>query len=68
MVVVTVKTTKHAKSDADQSVAAFLVTKLNKAMPLRRLMNGFATLPPSANVENLVSSLGIAVTVMTARR
>ena len=68
MVVAIVKTMKLARSDADPSVAAFLATKQNKVMPLRRLMNGFATLRPSVHVENLVSSLRIAATVMNARR
>ena len=68
VVVATAKTTKHAKRNADQIVAAFLVPKRNKVMPLRKLMSGFATLPPSVHVENLVSSLVSAVIVMTARR
>ena len=68
VVVATVKTTKHAKSDVDPSVAASLAIKPNKVMPSRRPTNGFATLLPSVRVEKLVSSLGIAATVMTARR
>lgn len=44
VVVATVKTTKHAKSDVDPSVAASLATKPNKVMPSRRPTNGFATL------------------------